>query len=717
MLEDRRLLSNFLVTNTNDSGPGSLRQAILDANGNAGLDTIAFAIDSGHQVIAPAATLPIVTDPVVIDGDTQPGFSGTPLIELNGSSVTNPGLWIAAGGSTVRGLAINRFHGNGIQLDGSGGNLITGNYIGTDWTGTSALGNTGAGVAVSGPGNVIGGLVAGDRNVISGNGGTAVNLQGPTVTGNLVLGNFLGTNAAGTAALANGGAGVFLGDSASGNTIGGTDPGAGNLISGNQGGGVGINGYGGPISGNVIQGNLIGTDWTGTAKLGNGGDGVGIGIGASNNLVGGTATQARNVISGNKGNGIRLSNDGTTGNLVQGNFIGTDASGTAALGNDQVGVYIDGAPGNVIGGATAGAGNVISANGADGVNIAYFGTAAGNVVQGNLIGLNASGTAALGNQGTGVVISAPNTTIGGTTPEGRNVISANGKNGVWVVGPQATGIVVAGNFIGVAADGSAPLGNTADGVNILAASGNTIGGTDPGAGNFIAFNGGDGVRVDAGTGNAIQQNSIFGHDAGLGIELVNGGNQSQPAPLLTGAASGGGVTTVAGTLSSTPNTAYALEFFATPVTNPSGYGEGLVFLGSLSVTTDNSGGADFTAVFAGEVPPGWFIAATATDPGNNTSAFSACVPVSGAAFAGLLRGIRTFETGSSSGKRFRVGEVAAGAVAHRSRLAAGLALRPGVGGGFLAMAAEGPTPGRQSLPADFLDSPSVGADGGTVQIG
>ena len=171
-LEERAVLSTFTVVNTLDAGPGSLRQAILDANSSPGLDTIKFQIASGLQIIQPASALPTLTDPVLIDGTTQPGYAGKPLIELDGTFAgpSVNGLTIAGGASTVRGLAINRFGGNGIEIDSAGNNVIQGNYLGTDPTGTLALGNGGYGIALNNALlNKVGGTAAGDGNVISGN--------------------------------------------------------------------------------------------------------------------------------------------------------------------------------------------------------------------------------------------------------------------------------------------------------------------------------------------------------------------------------------------------------------------------------------------------------------------------------------------------------------------------------------------------------------------
>ena len=177
-------------------------------------------------------------------------------------------------------------------------------------------------------------------------------------------------------------------------------------------------------------------------------------------------------------------------------------------------------------------------------------------------------------------------------------------------------ILVQGNDIGTDATGTHPLGNTGNGVNIQSNS-NTIGGTTPGAGNTIGFNTADGVLVDTGTGNAIEQNSIFSN-GGLGIDLINGGNNAQAAPMLTSAVSASGMLTIDGTLTSTADTTFTVELFS----NPSGSSEGQTFLGWITVTTDSTGLATFSATLATSLPPGQVITATATDPLGDTSEFS-----------------------------------------------------------------------------------------------
>ena len=276
----------FTVTNVNDSGPGSLRQAILDSND----DTVPprqinFAIGSGVQTISPLSQLPRISAPVTVDGTTQPGFAGTPIIEINGTSagVDAAGLIISAGFSTIRGLVINRFNGDGIFIFDTNGNVIEGSFIGTDVTGSIDLGNAGHGIF----GSFGIGFHVIRENVISGNGGNGVSLG--IGLPNSVLDNFIGTDASGTFALGNGLNGVF----------GSLDTliVRRNVISGN--GQNGILSFGS----NLFQGNLIGTDVTGTLPIGN----AGAGIRADFDEIGGPNPEDGNTIAFNGGDGVVVS--------------------------------------------------------------------------------------------------------------------------------------------------------------------------------------------------------------------------------------------------------------------------------------------------------------------------------------------------------------------------------------------------------------------------
>ena len=265
------------VVNTSDSGVGSLRQALTTINDTSGVTpTISFNIaGSGVQTISPLTAFPAITSPVVIDGYTQPGASVNTLtagdnavlqIEINGTNVSGDGLHFQGngGGSTVRGLVIDRFGGSALYTQTTVGNVFVGNFLGTNAAGTSALGN-GTGVRVnSGTGNTIGGTTPANANVISGN---VTGIQfGSGANNNLVVGNYVGTDWTGAAALGNG-TGIFLQGNT--NTIGGTTAGSGNVISGNTGDGIDVRG-----NTNVVIGNFIGVNAAGGAALGNGLSGV-----------------------------------------------------------------------------------------------------------------------------------------------------------------------------------------------------------------------------------------------------------------------------------------------------------------------------------------------------------------------------------------------------------------------------------------------------------
>ncbi len=374
----RMLMTTFVVTNTNDSGVGSLRQAILDANALGGLDTITFSITgAGPHTINLLSALPDIDDTVVIDGWSEPDFAGTPIIELNGSGAGSGahGLRLDTGssGSTIRGLVINRFDGNGIRVNTSN-NIVVGNYVGTNVAGTADLGNVSNGIYIQGGanGNTIGGLTAAERNLISGNDDDGLEID--SSSNNVVLGNYIGTNAAGTASIGNDDDGIQIDNGSTNNIIGGTAVGARNLISGGLNNGIYVDGA--TTSGNTILGNYIGTTVTGLAALGNAGEGIAFVSSTNNNLVGGTTEAARNVIGANA-NGISF-DTGTTNNTVSGNYIGVGADGTTNVGNGSDGVEFWGnADDNTIGGVTTGAGNIIANSFARGIYISDS-TATGN---------------------------------------------------------------------------------------------------------------------------------------------------------------------------------------------------------------------------------------------------------------------------------------------------------------------------------------------------
>jgi len=528
--------STFTVTNTNDSGAGSLRQAVVEANVNPGADLIEFNISGceGVCTIQLASTITLV-DPagVTIDGYSQSGAAeatgstpATILIELDGSLTSGIAALSAYSNNTIQGMAINQFY-IAIAIGGATrtSNTIRGCYLGTDPGGTLDLGNTGYGIQLSNgtSGNVIGGTVAADRNLISGNDNAGVTIDSSS-TANTVSGNYIGTTASGLSALGNGNAGIQIRSLAHDNTIGGSSPGAGNLISGNTVDGININGASTDPHANAVEGNWIGVDATGAAALSNGQTGVQIVSGAYGNTIG-----PDNIISGNVGPGIDIWSAGTNGNHVEGNFIGTDLTGTAAIPNASTngGIFIhNAAQGNVIGGTTAGERNLISGNTGQGIRISGAGTDL-TVISGNYIGLDVGGTSLIPNgyEGVGIVNGAANTTVGGTTSDEGNVIAANYS----AVGIQtgANNNTVSANLLGTDASGKVGMGVGTGVVISSAAHDNTIGGATLGERNVISGNGGYGVRIN---GSGTDDNQVLGNY--IGVDITGTG------PLPNGTSSG-----------------------------------------------------------------------------------------------------------------------------------------------------------------------------------
>ena len=459
---------------------------------------------------------------------------------------------------------------------GTMSNTVSGNYIGTNASGTAAIGNGfGVGISEGAQYNLIGGDTAGERNLISGNDYPGVGIQGSNTMSNTVSGNYIGTDANGTAPLGNGYHGVVINMGAQYNVIGGATPGERNVISGN--GRRGVNIHHSNTTSNTVSGNYIGTNASGIQAIGNAESGVSISGSAQYNVIGGATPEERNVISGNGRHGVRILGSDTTSNTVSGNYIGTNASGTEALSNTQHGVFIgDGAQYNVIGSDTAGDCNLISGNGFNGVFIWGIGTMY-NTVSGNYVGTNASGTAAIPNGGSGIQIrqAAQYNTIGGDMPGANNIIAFNADDGVAIIDLDVLGASVLSNSI---------------------------------------FSNG-GLGIDLG------DDGVTANDAGDGD---TGANNLQNFPVLTSATSDATSTTILGALNSIPNTTFRLELFSNTACDPSGFGEGQALLGSTTVTTDGSGDASFTVTFPTPVPEGQFVTATATDPDNNTSEFCQC---------------------------------------------------------------------------------------------
>lgn len=617
----------YTVRNTNDSGADSLRQAIIDANSHpnavGGIDQIAFNIPGGGvHTITPVTAYAAIADPVLLDGYTQPGASANTLtvgdnavllIEINGVNIGDDGLNFTAGNSTIRGLVINHFDSTIFSVAmrlGSSNNVVAGNFIGTNAAGTVGVRNLISVKIASGANNLIGGSQPADRNILGGSNTQNQPAAGAglqiltTQPGTRVLGNYIGTNAAGTAALGNGRGIDLVGSPSADITIGGqTDTpgtGAGNVISGNSSnGGINSDGiYIGNRPGDLkIQGNLIGLDATGTTAVSNGVTGINFQDtvpGTSLLLVGGTQPGARNVIFNNKITGI-LSN--AIGLIVQGNFIGTDITGTVRP--------------------------PLAAGSAD--------------------------------HGDGITVGGGSVLIGGNSAPARNVISCIGR-GLRLASGSTT---LQGNYIGTTVDGSTPLGNQPAGVRVENDAVAIIGGTAPGQGNLIAHSFTGGIEVRNNARATILGNSIFdngtqdlstfqGHP---GIDLNNNGvtpndscdtdngpNGLQNFPALISAVASVGSIKFLGSINSQPSTTYRIEFFANPSCEASGHGEGQIYVGSTTVNTDENCSAGINVTLPAAVVVGQFISTTATDSAGNTSEFGPCVQVTAGALPTAANG-------------------------------------------------------------------------------
>jgi hypothetical protein len=765
------MLTN-VVTSTADVGVNSLRAAIYYVTDHPG-SIVKFNIPTSDPCYSNGVfnlhltghLPPLVANGMVIDGSTQPGFTNHPVIIVDASQIipetfTSDTVLVYSSSNQLKNIAFTGFDWNGVTLlyPGATNNNISGCWFGVDFTGSNAAPNAYQGILIASgaSGNMVGGTNALQRNVLSGNSQYGMFITDTNTTGNVVLGNYFGTDASGSHVLANrlsglfvgngstgtviGGTnaaarnvlsgnlqygvimtsnttgnavlgnyigtdagghlmvsnelgGVFLADGAIGNTIGGTNAGAGNLISGNLGNGILLRGSN--VVNDTIQGNFIGTDVTGTNALANAVAGVTVDTGSSSNLIGGTVVGARNVISGNgipydygviiagpgasgnviKGNyigvgadgltavpnywgmvcssgatnntfggtstgagnvisgnlaeGLRLTDPGTMANVVQGNFIGTDSTAEKAVPNDFAGLTIySGATANLIGGASAAARNVISGNSSYGVNVANAGTS-GNRLEGNYVGLDANGVRSIPNHD-GVLFSdsGTNNTLGGTAPGTANFVSGNSYRGVIFDGAGTSGNFVQGNYIGTDDTGTNGVGNYYDVEFQNNASGDFIGGVNAGAGNVIAFAGGDGVIlfVAGNTNNSIRGNSIFSN-SGLGIDLDGGANDQQASPVITNAFGAGASTVVQGTLSSSNGTSFFIDVYR----NLGGGSQGQFYLGTVSVTTGGSGNASFAYTNSSGNYAGQSFTATATSATGDTSELSAAVTATDAA--------------------------------------------------------------------------------------
>ncbi len=561
------MLTTYTVMNNADSGTGSLRAAITSANADPSIGGISIAFDitgGGAQTISLASALPAITHGgVVVDGESEPGpYVGVPLITIDGSAApagTNGLAFTGGTQDTARGLALTNFRsdangagGRAILLANGGSNTVQANYLGIASDGVSAGANA-YGIDVESPSNTIGGLTGAALNLISGN---AID-------------------------------GVYL--------------------------------FGGAATGNVVEGNLIGTDVSGVYTVPNT---YGVVVSAPDNVIGGTVTGASNVISGNIGdgtNGIGILFQGAApGNVVQGNRIGVGPIGNETQLGNVYGIYF-GSPagisgetisGETIGGTTAGAGNVISGN-----FTAITGSVTSSLIAGNKIGTDSTGATAIPNA-EGIFLGASSTTIGGTVAAARNIISGTSGDQPGTLTEPGAGInlsgaadLVEGNYIGTDVTGTAILPNLIGATFHLL--GSTIGGTAAGAGNVIAGNAGDGIRLDINGGDLIQGNFIGVNAAGTA--LSNGANGifvNLPAPTTPATSALALNDTIGGTAAGAGNVIAHNGGAGVDLSNQYGSITGLSIVGN-SIDANSGLGIDLAST--GVPQPGYlFITATTT---------------------------------------------------------------------------------------------------------
>ena len=505
------VINAILVSNTDDSGPGSFRNAIEYSNLNEGRDSMVFNIlGEGVSNNCTINAIANNTDPLVMDGYTQPGTAkatestpATLLIELDGINLIGDsytsGLTIHGGNSIIRGLIINRFGDDGIHIADIGGNIIEGNYIGIDASGQAKPNADGALRIWNSPDNIIGGDLAEQRNVMAGSGSHIIQMLLIESASNIIKGNYIGVGPNGDTEIGTSGVGILINNQAHHNIIG-----PNNVISGNDWAGISFE-HNNPNNNSVI-GNFIGTNANGTVSVANG-DGIRM-LGSSYNTIGGSFESNRNLISGNINFGIAIA-DSSHGNNIYGNYIGIMPDGTTALPNGAHGISINGSPDNTVGGTEPGEGNLISGNGWCGLEI-IAGNAKGNFVSNNMIGTNASGDGAVSNgeNGVQIILDASENIIGPG-----NIISGNINNGIHIESEGATNNIVVGNLIGTAVDGLDALGNGSNGINVVGSASNTIGGTTIAERNIISGNQ-TGIWI---RGSDASNNTITGNYIGTDI--------------------------------------------------------------------------------------------------------------------------------------------------------------------------------------------------------
>ncbi len=525
-------VNSFLDTDDTvcDVANCTLREAINAANATPTDDIIDFA---GPGTIVLGGDLPALapgTGTLVINGGGA--------IVIDGNAVAATAITINSDGNSIFGLQIQNLTGSAIIIDG-------------------------------GANNIIGGTVAGQRNLIFDNGGSGILITGAASIGNTIVNNVIGTNALGIPGIGNA-VGVNVVNGANGNFIG--TLGGGNIISGNVGAGVVVTN----ATTNTINGNFIGTNLAGTAALTNGTDGVLINAGSSGNFVNG------NILSGNTNDGLEISGGATT-NTISGNFIGLDVSGNLAVANGAQGINLIGAINNQINN------NTIAGNTLNGVLITNGGVnSSDNIITANVIGRP------VGNGDAGIRIANAVS----------SVLSSN------TIQNNAVGIFVDGSIVKTDIISNTILSNTGNGVTVINSTSVEL------RSNSIVSNGG--LGIDLGN-DGITLNDLNDPDVGA--------NTLQNFPLLNTAISNQATqTTITGSLNSLANSTFRVEFYANTTCDPTNFGEGERYLGASTIVTNGAGNANFSSV-VGLASSGEFITAFTVDINGNTSEFAACIPV------------------------------------------------------------------------------------------
>jgi hypothetical protein len=541
------IAATFTVSSTGSTGPGTYRQAVIDANASPGADVIVFTI-SGTIILGAGAPIPPITDTLHIDGTTAPGYTlcGVPMITLEGAFAgTVNGIQVLGGGSRtiVQAINIRNFELNGIMLLDADSCYIRSCTIGVNSSAWSATANGGNGIQIEGGANdnVIGGAGC-EGNLISGNIGSGISINGSLR--NDILGNVIGLHINGNAAIPNQSHGIYVTNNSHYTSIGGL--------------------FG--IGGNVISGNG----------------------------------------SGLNGNGIFIEN--SVGCNIRVNYIGLNVAGTTGIGNAENGISLNNAPFTVIGGSSLVDGNIIADHNFHAILLTGTNN---SLILGNNCGTNAAGTAVIPNDDSGLaLINCNNLTIGGGTNFEKNVFSGStSEYGIFMT--NVSNAIIVGNYIGTDRSGTLDMGNSGGGIRFDSGAGNSIiGGTFPSAANTIAFNSGYGIAVlNAGTnGVAIRQNSIY-CNTGPGIDLAGVGNNNIASPIITSASTVGCSGTAEPNSSievfydsTCTSTCQGKDYIGTVMSNGTGAWSLSVALSGGSITATTTDGSNNTSEFSTCVP-------------------------------------------------------------------------------------------------------------------